>query len=385
MTYDGTWHLGPTSTDPFTIDTTPHGSLSACFPDGSGLLVYSGNFVLASLTEAPGMHMPTDFQGEQLFGAWSSGGAMAYTVGTFGSLLTRQAGGFDGAEVGPTVRHDILDVDVGTDNAVFALDALQPDRSSGGEVLLYESSVLTQYSGTGFYPPSIPVSVATIAKDDVWVLANDNSAVGIAHYGNDNTWSVTRFLAQTGDPLAIFASAHNDVWATATNAAWHYDGTTWNPVAVSATYRSIHGSAPNDVWFAGDGVAHWDGKTLTPIPALKGTWNGVWSSAAGRTWLWGDTTAVLWDGKTSTPVEKALGASAEWTTTGIAEAQSGDVFVLTKRGTGTALLWFDPSHTKLVQQVSSDEELWKIRGRGNQLWAVGAGGASLRFAPPTVN
>jgi len=143
---------------------------------------------------------------------------------------------------------------------------------------------------------------------------------------------------------------------------------------------AIHGRGPNDVWLAGDGLAHRDGKALTHIEAVTGRFTGVWASAPGWVWLWGDR-AVLFHGKT-TPVEKALGAASEWTTTGIAEAANGDVFVLTKRGTGTALLWFDPTRTKLVEQVSSDLELWALRGRGDRLWAVGAGGATLRFGVP---
>jgi hypothetical protein len=402
LTYDGAWHVNPTATDPLTLDSTPHGALSACFDDGSGLLVYGGGIVTASTTEAPGLHLPFDFQGEKLFGAWSPDGTKAYTVGTLGAFVARTAGQIDGAEVGPTIRKDVLALDVGGDGAVMLANASQPDRSSGGDVLFYKDSVLKPGSGTGFGAPSIPVGVAVVAQDDAWVLANDNSMAGVAHWKNG--WGVTRFLggALTSDGLAIFAPAKDDVWITASQHcpdldplpggacstklapyAWHYDGKAWNAIDVPSVYRSIHGSGPNDVWFAGDGVAHWDGTSLTTVP-IKGAFAGVWSSTKGHVWLWGER-AILWDGATETPVEKALGASAEWTTTGIAEAAAGDVFVLTKRGTGTSLLWFDSSHTKLVEQISSDLELWGIRGRGNELWAFGAGGASLRFSPPIVH
>jgi hypothetical protein len=103
----------------------------------------------------------------------------------------------------------------------------------------------------------------------------------------------------------------------------------------------------------------------------------------GRVWLWGER-SVLFDGQTSTPIKAALQSASDWKVDGIAESTAGDVFVLTKRGTGTSLLWFDPTRTRLVEQVTSDLPLLAIRGRGDQLWAVGEGGASLRFAPPRV-
>lgn len=405
LTYDGAWHAGPISTDPLPLDATPHGARSACFSDGSGLFVNGELAYSATPTTAPAAHDVYDFQGEKLFGAWSPDGTTAYAVGALGAFVARTAGSLEGKEVGPTLRKDLLAVDVGLDGTVLAADASQPDRSSGGDVLFYRGGALVPWSGNGFLPPRIPVAVASIDEGDAWVLANDGSKVGVAHY-RDGAWGVTRFLDQgvtMSDPLAIWAPAKNDVWVTAREHcpdfdplpngacsktslaayAWHYDGSAWTEIPCPAIYRSIHGSGPNDVWFAGDGVAHWDGKKLSRVSALTGAFTGVWASAPGRAWLWGDR-AVLWDGKSTTPVEKALGAAAEWTTTGIAESQDGDVFVLTKRAAGTALLWFDPSHTKLVEQVSSDLELWAIRGRGDQLWAIGAGGASLRFAPPAV-
>jgi hypothetical protein len=386
LTYDGSWHVAPTTTDVMPFVSDAHGAPSACFPDGSGLLTYGGYVVLASPTEAPGAHMADDFQGETLYAAWSPGGTKAFAVGTLGAFVTRAPGAISGAEAAPTVRKDMLAIDVALDGTVMAADSDQPDHSSGGDILFYrDGAFVTQLATTGqMMGPQIPIGIAAVSEGDAWILANDGSQIGVAHWKN-GAFGVTRMLGGFGggQPLAIFAAAKDDVWITATKGAWHYDGTNWNDVAVDASYKSIHGSAPDDVWFVGDAVAHWDGKNLSRV--LPDAYDGVWSSTKGRVWLWGAKGAVLYDGKTSTPVQKVLGASAEWTTVGIAEATSGDVFVLTKRATGTSLLWFDPSHTKLVEQLSSDLELWQIRGRGNELWAIGQGGASLRFAPPTVH
>jgi hypothetical protein len=406
MHYDGSaWTAGPPSPELLPIDTEAHGSKSACLADGTGLFVDGDRVVSASVTVAPSARMPTDFEGERLLGALSLDGTKAYAVGSFGAFMTRASGATGWQERGPTVRKDLLGVDVGLDGTVMLVDALQPDRRAGGEVLVWQDGALARRTGKGFAPPDLPIAVTVVGKDDAWVVSDPGGRLGVTHW--TGSWGVTRTLeAQVSlggtDALAIWAPAKDDVWVTgqshcpdlaplpngacskpSSGFAWHYDGAKWASIAVDAVYRSIHGTGPGDIWFAGDGVAHWDGTTLTAVPSLKGTFAGVWSSAKDRVWLWGDR-ALSFDGKTSTPIKTALNAAADWTVLGIAESVAGDVFVLTKRGTGTSLLWFDPSRTRLVEQVESDRELSQIRGRGDQLWTVGAGGAALRFAPPPL-
>lgn len=385
LRYDGAWHASPMSADPLPLGADPHGTRAACLADGTGVMAYDGDIVTASETAAPSIRSMYHFPGERLFGAWSPDGNKVFTVGSLGAFLARSSGSPDWKEQGPTRRRDLLSLDVGLDGALALADASQPDRRSGGDVLFGAGGSFAPKTSSGFSGPSIPVAVTALAADDVWALANDGSGVGVAHW--TGKWSVTRMLAaSTGapkEPLAMWAPAKDDVWVTAKDAAWHYDGARWTQVVTGATYRSIHGSGPTDVWLAGDGVAHWDGKKLERLAEPAGAFTGVWASTPGRVWLWGDR-AVVFDGKTSVPIETALRASTEWTVAGVAEAASGDVFVLTKKATGTSLLWFDATRTKLLDVISSDLELTGIRGRGDKLWAFGAGGACLAFGPSTL-
>lgn len=385
LRYDGAWHASPTSVEPLPLGTERHGTRAACLADGTGVMAYLGDIVVASETSAPAVRSMVHFPGERLFAAWSPDGNKVFTAGSLGAFLARSSGSPDWKEQGPTRRRDLLSADRGLDGTVVLADASQPDHRSGGDVLFGSGGSFAPSKGSGFSGPSIPVAVTALAADDVWTLANDGSRVGVAHW--TGKWSVTRTLAgasgQPTEPLAIWAPAKDDVWATATGAVWHYDGTTWKPVATGATYRSIHGSGPSDVWLAGDGLAHWDGKKLMRLAEPTGAFTGVWASAPGRVWLWGER-ALLFDGVSSVPVETVLHASTEWVVAGIAEAASGDVFVLTKEATGTSLLWFDPTRTKLIDLIGSDLELTGIRGRGDRLWAFGAGGALLEFGPTPV-
>ncbi len=404
--YDGTsWKAGPQASDPLAPDSTVYGSRLACLADGSGVFADASLVLSGSLSAAPTGQMASDFAGESALGMWSLDGSVAYMVGALGTFEALHPGtGAAWQAQGPTLRSDLLAVDVGLDGAVMAVDAFEPDRSAGGNVLSWTSGWGTTGASGGLLGPSIPVAVAVVKADDAWVLSSDNSEVGVTHW--TGSWGLTEFIDQDPSPngdvgLAAWAPAKDDVWVTAqeqcpdldplpgapcsqplASLAWHYDGKDWTSIPVSAAYVSIHGTGPDDVWFAGDGVAHWDGHALAVVPALQGTFTGVWSSAAGRVWLWGEQAAILYDGQTTTPVQTVLGASVEWIVQGIAESASGDLFLLTKRDTGTTLLWFDPSRTMLIEQLSTDLSLTAIRGRGDSIWAVGLGGASLRFAPP---
>lgn len=385
--YDGTWHNGPTDPDELTYDAAPHGTRVGCLSDGSGFMAYDGEELTAGPTSAPGLHMPSDFAGEQFYGGWSLDGARIYAVGSLGAFMTRTEA-TDWTEKGPTLRRDLLAVDIGNDGSTFIASAFGVVRDRGGEIVFARDGKLAPYSGGGIQGPQLPVAVTAIDAKYAWVLSDDNSQVGITQW--NGRYGLTNFLrtksATAHASQAIWAATKDDVWASAENAMWHYDGKKWNDVSVKTTYRSIHGSGPDDVWFAGDAsVAHWDGKSFELVTAVKGKFSGVWSSTPARVWLWGPDGAVLFDGKKTTPVEKALHASTEWQVAGIAESTAGDVFVLTKKSVGTQLLWFDPTYEKLVDIVSSDLELTQIRGRGDNIAAIGAGGAFLQFTRETIH
>src|SRR5205814_546383 len=102
------------------------------------------------------LHLPAGFT------TWELVGPIAGMPSNTAGFVTRTAGQIEGSEAGPTVRKDLLAVDVGADGTVIMADASQPDRSSGGDVLFYTDGVLAPYSGNGFGPPSIPSGITII-------------------------------------------------------------------------------------------------------------------------------------------------------------------------------------------------------------------------------
>lgn len=389
MTYDGTWHVGPSTTIQsvsFADAELSHGARIGCFPDGSGIMTYAGDVVRGTLTDPPRLDTAWDFPGERALASYADGGTI-HAVGSLGSFLSRPSTATRWTENGKVLRNDLLALDVGIDGTMMAVDAISVDRDRGGRTLFSQTGAFAPFVGGGLQGPSLPVDVAVVDAADAWVLSRDNAQAGITHY--TGKFGLTWFLSAAGStarkPTAIWAPAKDDVWTTVEGAVLHFDGKGWKTIGTGTTYAAIHGSGSDDVWFAGaNGVAHWDGKRLAPVTAIEGSFRGVWASAKGRVWLWGDR-AIVFDGTTTVPVVTALHASAEWDVSGIAEAASGEVFVLTKRARGTSLLWFDATRTKLVDTIVSDLELTAIRGRGSRLWAIGAGGACLVFAPTVIH
>ncbi len=399
------WHVGVRAeASPF--EQGLQGATSACMRGGVGYIAGGREILEVSLADpverAPGTELRL-----MKHAAWSFDGRRAYVVGDHGLFLERPWDARKFApwnEPRPTIRNELHDVDVGLDGAVLAVDSLRSVIPLGGEVLSWEDRWKALSDPVAHVGPSLPVAVTVIGGKDAWVASDEDGRVGVTHF--TGAWSDTTLLKGAGgakdDALAMWAPAANDVWLTGrercpepqpdatkpcpkaqASFAAHFNGAEWTYYKTQGAYLAVHGTATNDVWFAGDGVAHWDGRELTTVAALGGRFAGVWSSVKDRVWLWGET-AVLFDGVKTTPIATALNAGVEWKVAGIAESTAGEVFVLTSRRTGTTLLRFDRSRTRLVEQVSSDLVLRKIRGRQNHLWAIGEGGASLRFTPPAL-
>jgi len=397
----GAWAASPVSANPLAAE--PEGSLSrgarSTCAGGGGLLVRGEHTVVASGTTAAPTITASGLPERSLRSAIAWGTGATHAVGALGSFVTWDAGKRTWQSRLPISRRDILAVDVAGDGTAMAVDSIS--AVSGGQTLIYQDGLLVPAKGKGLLGPSLPLAVAVVAADDAWVLTGDGRSLGYARW--TGAWSVTTPIASGMDGLAIWAAAPDDVWVTGREScpdlvldpvggcskkdlagfAWHREGTGWKRFATESPVLAIHGTGPGDVWFAGDVVSHWNGAELAPVPGITGKATGVWAAASDRVWLWGER-ALLWNGATATPIREALGAATDWIVSGVAESAEGDVFVLTRQARGSALLWFDGATKKLEEQITSDLELRSIRGRGNELWAVGASGAALRFAPPAL-
>jgi len=136
------------------------------------------------------------------------------------------------------------------------------------------------------------------ARGDFWVVGS--ALVHHSPSGFDQTvgWSTLGIDGPACDlndcPLAIWASATNDVWVAAgAGHLFHFDGANWAASATPTptTIRGIWGSSRSDVWAVGvAGTAlHFDGNSWqsVSIPTTNDLFS-VWSSGPCDVWTIGD-------------------------------------------------------------------------------------------------
>lgn len=398
----GAWRASAPSKFTYSLagSSVAHGSRMACFDNGAGVMVHGATLLEGSLDSEPTAYERFAMARSALLGAVSFDGKRAFAVGESGTFVARTGDDTTFRDVVPTHRGDLLGLGVGLDKSVLAVNAFGPNRSSGGEVLFWtKGSGLAPESGGSTLGPRLPKDVAVVGAKDAWIVSDDVGMLGVTRW--TGAFSVTSSLASGSVSLAVFAPAKDDVWVLGEERcpdpildpgrpcskpqaprAFHYDGATWKAVGTGHRYAAVHGSAPDDVWLVGDGAAHWDGTKLTRVDALSGAYRGVWASAKDRVWLWG-ASAVRFDGARIESAHEVLGTSPDWNVQAIAESAGGHVFVVATQAVGSEILWFDPAQKKLLEHVGSDLTLSAIRGRGDELWALGEGGAAVRFAPWT--
>ena len=123
----------------------------------------------------------------------------------------------------------------------------------------------------------------------------------IAHFDGSG-WSALS-TPTTATVLALWASAPDDVWASASSDLrsgffMHYDGSAWTTVTPGTLHvQDIWGSAANDVWaaspagyFTQGALYHFDGTTwtdATPSDVVVDLFRGVWGTASDNVFVTG--------------------------------------------------------------------------------------------------
>ncbi len=172
----------------------------------------------------------------------------------------------------------------------------------------------THWDGTSWSEVTFPFPAATYRPGRMWGSAPNNYwlAGGRRVSGGDWQrylfhWNGTAWSSEGPFGLessasgagfeAVWGSAANDVYAVARAAVYHYDGTSWSPVAAVPGGSDVFGTSANDVYILrGTELWHWDGAAwsskTTPVAVARG-----WANSATDIWLTGATSgAVHYDG-----------------------------------------------------------------------------------------
>ncbi len=175
-------------------------------------------------------------------------------------------------------------------------------------------------------------------------------------------------------PLGVSVAAAGDVWVGGAGRVGHWDGSTWQAVAIPTSVTEVRFSresaaAPDDVWgLSNDGLVHWDGTTwstlatptATPGPFYGGdyTFKALAANSADDVWIVGAYSTNLseinpyvaahWDGSTWHVIEGPTSPAPDGAAPGGAANHAASLVDVTIVGPGTAWAvgydhWSSPS------------------------------------------
>ncbi|MFT3928055.1 MAG: hypothetical protein QM778_36340 [Myxococcales bacterium] len=174
-------------------------------------------------------------------------------------------------------------------------------------------------------------------ESSAWLVGDKGTVLGLL---NGASWQKISAGA-TVDLYAVWGTSLEDAWTVGDmGTAVHWDGTSWTPIATNSTagLRSLWGSAANDVWAAGTlgTVLHWNGQAWVISQSGAGySLNSIWGTGPSDIYAVGSGgTIVHYDGSAwtqqSSPTDRAL-FSVMAGPDGVLRAVGEDGVVLTKR------------------------------------------------------
>ena len=195
---------------------------------------------------------------------------------------------------------------------------------------------------------TILTNIFGFTASDIWVTANDG-----AYHWDGAVWSAKSTGMTTGPSTAqdIWCATTSDCWAVGEDSSQnillqHWNGTTWSAgahTAANAALQSVWGFASNDVWAVGGFntantpiLIHWNGMEWgsTYFVANSSAMAAVWGAASNDVWAVGSSGNIAhWNGSGWTGT--ALGATVNCAD--VYGTSSKDVWI----SAGTAMLHWD--------------------------------------------
>jgi hypothetical protein len=387
---------------------------------GGTVLHFNGN-VWTSLGGA----VPTT---QDLVAIWGDGPENVWVAGASGALVHWNGSGWFSAPTGTTE----------------ALHGLWGSRS-GDVWVVGDDSTTVHWNGAAWATSPLPAfsgvafsAVGGTAPDDVWVAGTMGTWGLMYHFDGqawtachidlpvavEHIWAIARGRAFTvglagildmrvladgsctdwADPTvltpvhAIWGSAPDDIWAggdyagTGGGVMQHWDGQTWQGVAIPTTQnvQSLWGFAADDVRavLGTDTVLRWDGSSWTssaPFPSSQGEtvrWSVVYGTGSDDVWLHGSYTVSSYMNGSGGPAQ-AHWDSSQWTTQSSYSIPRSGAWLGAPRQLwvcgGGVDIWDANAWTRSYTGVGPATGLYGIWGSGlDDIWAVGDGGTMLR-------
>ncbi len=247
---------------------------------------------------------------------------------------------------------------------------------------------------------------ATCASADVWTIGFGNNVV-LSNHWNGAAWSSQSAITPSGlltpSITRLWGSTSSDIWAVGSGepqgppsnqppvpAVYRWQGNAWTYCAVSSGcavpsstgLTNIFGLAANDIWVtANDGAYHWDGSVWsaksTGMTTGASRAQAIWCATTNDCWAVGndqniDILLQHWNGTTwSLGNYQAAGGQLEavW---GFA---SNDVWAVGSNSAGPVLIHYDGTMWGSSYFVANSAPMAGVWGAAsNDVWAVGNNG-----------
>jgi cysteine-rich repeat protein len=314
---------------------------------------------------------------ETLYGLGGTGPNDVWAVGKNGAVEHFDGGTWSTSDAGVSVQL----------NAVWAVSPRDVFIAGRTEQLADggATSVVLRGDGTTWVRQNIPRDIVgdAVRITGLWASsANDvfATATGAVFHFNGSSWSLMTLppsVAGTLELYAVWGSGPADVYA-AGEVLIHYDGTSWSTLSlgVPAFLTAIDGTGPNDVWVVAEGglVFHFDGVGFSRVPS--GTTQALYglSARADQVIAAGPGTLVQFLAGSPTMSVGSTGqtgnVSSVW---GLAE---NDLFAATTDG---EISHFD-GRAWTAMTSGTTQTLWAVWGsRRDDVFAVGENGTILHF------
>ena len=232
-----------------------------------------------------------------------------------------------GAEVWAAGYRDVHRLDAGGWREVRDDDGLGPVFALGAHAWMPRQGSVVHWDGARWREELVsdegwPSRVWASAPDDVWATAMG----GVVHHFDGKRWSSLVVDPEEKTLGAIWGSGPGDIWAAAGRRLYRYDGRAWTAVelAVDDDVVALHGTGPGDVWaVTWDAVLRWDGAGWRRALEEEGAMFTAIHAIAPDRVLVGDYHGRIrrWNGDTWTSEESgtgceiraiAAGAGAVW-------------------------------------------------------------------------
>lgn len=403
LEYDGNrWHISPDSKQEYVESATFHNLRmwsAAGTADGRHVARYGTSVVAytpASLrkpgeTAFPVIRKKNFYFDSEPAAVWSAPGGRVYFAGDMGGFGRLDAASNQWLEVLPSPRSPIEDLSFGRDESVFAFDR---DSLLGWTDGIW-NPLPRKYSYNRIR------GVAALSSRDAWLA--DELRMGVTRWNGESV-SATRSCCN-GVTQAVWGVDVDDIWAAVLDhdpiyeedplsvrgRLCHGAAAKWTCAEVPNRIFAISGTSSSDVWFAGDSVMHWNGVALEPVTSLgvaPDQFKGVTAVGHNDVWLWGER-AVHFDGTDAIDLPVRLNAPQVKgvKVLSVAALAAGDIYVLLAASPdvvqlgprSTAIYRYQPADGQLILDRKVDAPLRRLVAHGNDLWAVGQRGATLRL------